>query len=191
MRIAALVAVVALLVPSRPAAQEGEGRASYLEAHLGAWFPQDDDLDAIDTGFDLGATLGARFSRHLAVEGELSWTRATGYAGPAFLTLNTLPITASVRVILPARRAELHALTGAGVHMAGISGEWSSAGSAAGATRWQATLGWHLGAGGSVRLSRAVTLGAEVRRTFANASFDAFDLRIDGLRVAATFSYEL
>jgi opacity protein-like surface antigen len=193
MRTAALAAALAVAVaaPARSSAQEGEGRSTYLEAHLGAWVPQDDDLDAIDTGFDFGATLGARFSRWLGVEGELSWTRATGYAGPAYLTLNTLPITASVRAILPLRRAELHALTGLGLHMAGLFGEWSTAGYAVGSSRWQAALGWHVGVGGSFRLSQTFRLGAEVRRTFANVSFDAFDLRIDGLRAAATLSYEL
>jgi opacity protein-like surface antigen len=194
--LAAIAAAVALASAAPGAARaqpfsEPSGPSTYLEAHGGTWIPQDDDLDAFDAGFDFGATLGARFSRYLGAEGELSWTRATGYAGAAYLTIHTLPITASVRASLPFKRAEIHALTGVGLHMTGLSGEWSAAGYPVGGSEWQVALGWHVGAGVGFQLWPTIRVGAEVRRTFANAGFDGFDLRIDGLRAAITLAHDL
>lgn len=190
----AAAAALALAAPAAARAQpfsEPTGPATYLEPHLGAWFPQHDDLDALDTGLDLGATFGARFSPNLGVEGELSWTRATGDTAASDLTLETVPFTVSLRGSLPLKPAELHVLAGVGLHMAGLSGDGTVGGFSLRSSEWKAAFGWHLGAGLGFSVWPGTRVGAEVRRTFVEAPFEGFDLRLDALRVAVTLSYDL
>lgn len=189
--LAAAFALV-LLGPGPAAAQPVSGVSgpdTYVELHLGAYVPQHDDLDAFDTGLDLGGTFGARFTPNLSVEGELSYLRASGQAGPADLTLQSFPFAVSARLTFPLRTVALHVLAGASIHLAKISAEGDLSGGIPASDRATA-FGFHVGAGAGFYVWDQTRVGVELRRTFIEAPFDE-DVRLDGLRVAVTLTYDL
>jgi len=203
MKLLATAAAVALALaaPAPSHAQPvstvgGAGPDTYLELHLGAFVPQHEDLDALDTGYDLGGTFGARFTPNLGVEGELSYVRATGSdsrpEGTVEQTLAMVPFTASVRLRLPLKVAELSALGGAGLYIASFESTTTLAlpGDPSATTSDTTTVfGFHVGAALAFNLSPTMLFGAEVRRTFVDAELDGVDVGLDGTRIALTLGY--
>lgn len=192
MKTAAALIAAALLAPAAARAQpvsspSGAGPDTYLELHLGAFVPQDDDLEAVDTGFGVGGTFGARFTPNLGIEGGIEYLRASGSQGGVDVTLDDVPITASLRFRLPMKVAELSALAGLGLHVATLSIEDS----ASEVSDTAAAFGFHVGAALQFNLSPTMLVGVDVRRTFVEPSFDDVAVRIDGLRVALTLAYHL
>lgn len=187
MRAALVAAAVALAVPLSAQAQpvsEATGPDTYLQVHLGALLPQG-DLDQLDTGYTVGGAFGARFTRHLAVEGGLAFDRAS-HGGASETTFTDVPISVSLVARLPFKRGELAAYGGADLHLARLTvpatvlREHGSNDTA---------FGGHLGARAAMNLWPTTLVGLDVRGSFAEASFDGASTRIDGIRVAVTLQY--
>lgn len=198
--IAALVGL-ALAVPSVARSQPVSGVSgpdTYLELHLGAFVPQHDDLDVLDTGYAFGGTFGARFTPNLGVEGELGYVRASGTdtrAAPGTFeqTLAMVPFAASLRVTLPLRVAELSALAGGSLAVAWLESRFGGATTIQDFTRSDTTaaFGFHVGAAAAFHLSPTMLFGVNVRQTFVPAKFDGAEVNLDGLRIALTLGYHL
>ena len=200
--VTAALAALALSAPAATRAQPvstpaGAGPDTYLELHLGAYLPQASDLDALDAGWDIGGTFGARFSPNASVEAELSYVHATGTPEGAPSTderqLQLLPFTASLRLRVPFKVAELSAFGGAGVYFAWFESTDTLIGLGPSVTTHSSqddtTFGFHAGAALAFNLSPTMTVGAEVRRTFVTAKLGGADVALDGVRVAATLGY--
>ncbi len=187
MRAVLVAAAVALGVPLSAHAQpvsEATGPDTYLQVHLGALLPQG-DLDQLDAGYTVGGAFGARFTRHLAVEGGLAFERATR-DGAVETTFVDVPISVSLVARLPLKRAEVAAYGGADLHLARLSLD------APGIPEHGANdtaFGGHVGARAAVNLWPTTLFGVDVRGSFAEASFDGVSTRIDAIRLAVTLQY--
>jgi len=167
----------------------GSGPATYLELHAGAVVPQYDDLDAFGTGFSVGGTFGARFTRYLSIEGELAyWQTSVSEAG-VDERIAVLPLTASLRVRMPLSFAELSAFGGAGLHAAWLTARGGTGATPVDVSENDAAFGFHVGAALAFQLSPTILAGAEVRRTFVAVDFAGTEVQLDGLRLALTLAY--
>lgn len=185
--VAAALATCAL-APAAVRAQpvsERSGPDTYLRLHAGAVVPQASDLDALDTGYGLGAAVGARFDRHVSVEGGVGWQRATGTSGGVRQTFSDVPLDAILRLRLPAGRAELAALGGVTLHVLDLSTEVAGQTSSHGATAFGALVG----AAAGLELSPTMVFGAEVRRTFARAKPAGVSTHVDVVTIDLTLEY--
>lgn len=193
-------AALALLAPARAPAQPvstpaGAAPDTYLLLHAGAFLPQHEDLDAYDTGYDFGATFGARFTPSLGVEGELGYVRATadahtGFGGaPVEETLEVIPLTASLRFRVPMKVAELSALAGGGFHFARRERTGGNEGVSIDTSDSSTRFGFHVGAELAFNLSPTMLVGFEARRTFVPGEFEGAEVNLGGLRLAATLGY--
>lgn len=184
---AVLIAALLLALPQSARAQpvsEPTGPDTYLQFHLGALLPRG-DVDHLDTGYTVGGTFGARFARHLAVEGGIAFERAR-LDGAAESALMDVPLSVSLVARLPFKRAELAAYGGADLHLLrltvdapGIPERGSN----------DAAFGGHVGARASANLWPTTLVGLDVRGTFAEASFGGTSTRVDGVRLAVTLQY--
>jgi opacity protein-like surface antigen len=196
MRSAAAAAALALLAPAAAVAQPvsspaGPGPDTYLELHLGAFLPQHDDLDVLDPGYAFGATVGARFSPWIGVEGELGYVRATGEEGGLETTFADLPISASVRLRAPFRAVELALIGGAALHFAWLSQDVDAGGALVGRSDSATAFGFHVGGSIAFKITPTMLVGAEARRTFLEPKFEGARVNADGLRLAITLAYHL
>jgi hypothetical protein len=203
---AAALAATTLLVASPARAQTPTGGA-YLTARLGAFSPTHSDLGRLNTGFDGELGLGYRFGRYLGVEGAVGYYRAAGephapVLGPGVTEgeaiLSVIPVTATLRALLPFDRAEFFALGGAGFYFANMDVRWTYSNltpdnATMMQSAWSAsdtTLGVHAGAGFDVHLASGVLLGADLRYVFASAKFVGMTTHnIGGLRLGAVLGY--
>jgi opacity protein-like surface antigen len=190
--VVATAAALSALAPMCAAAQpvsSPSGPDTYLAFHAGAFVPQHDDLRGFDPGIAFGGTFGALFTRHVGVEAEVAYYRAL-VSDPGGARLSVVPLTASLRLRLPLKVAELSAIAGGGVHFARVSALDPGTG-APHFSESATAFGFHVGAAAAFNLSPTMLVGAEVRRTVVPASFAGADVGLDGLRVALTLSYNL
>ena len=193
----AAVLAAAVLAPGAVRAQpvsslSGPGPDTWIELHLGAFVPQDEDLDAVDPGYAVGGTFGARFSPYLGVEGGVGWARATGTEGGTKVIVSEVPITASLRLRAPYRIAEISATAGVGLHVTSLSTERPVLGAPRVTTSDRAVaFGFHVGLGVGFHLSPTMLVGADVQRTFVEPKFSGTGVRLDALRAAITLTYHL
>jgi opacity protein-like surface antigen len=186
------VVAVLLLAPVASGAQPvsgGGGPDTYFQLHAGAVFPQGDDLDGFDTGFSVGGTFGARFTRQISIEGEVAYWQATVSEAGVDRRVAVMPLTASLRLRVPVSFAELSAFGGAGLHLAWYTVRDATGTSTVEATEDDATFGFHVGAALALPLSPTILAGAEARYTVLSADFAGTDVQLDGLRVALTLTY--
>jgi hypothetical protein len=182
--VTAFVAALALAAPLTGRAQpvsEPAGPDTYLLFHLGAFVPQG-DIHALDTGYTLGAAVGARFTERLAVEGGLAFDRSTG-PGVGRPVFEDLPISVSLVGRLPFKRAELAAYAGADLHLVRWAVDLPPS------ERWRDTaFGAHAGLRASVNLWPTILVGVDLRGELAEARLDV-SRRIDAVRAAVTLQY--
>lgn len=179
--LAALVSLLPLSARAQPVS-EPAGPDTYLQVHLGAFIPRG-DFDDLDTGFTVGGVFGARFTRHLAVEGELSYDRATR-GGALSTTLSDVPISVSLVGRLPFKRAELAAYAGPDLHLVRLSVDGSPSRS------WNDTaFGAHYGVRAGFNVWPTTLVGLDARGTVAEARFGGASARIDAFRIAVTLQY--
>jgi hypothetical protein len=178
--VAAVVALLPLSAGAQPVS-EPAGPDTYLQVHLGAFVPRG-DFDELDTGFTVGGAFGARFTRHLAVEGAVAFERATS-SGPGSTTLNDVPIAVSLVARLPFKQGELAAYGGPDLHVVhvGVKGtpsrSWDEVG-----------FGGHYGVRAAVNVWPTALVGIDLSGTIAEAKLDR-TTRLDAFRLAVMLQY--
>ncbi|HET7824041.1 MAG TPA: outer membrane beta-barrel protein [Anaeromyxobacter sp.] len=182
MKLLACLAAIAIAAPVVSRGQEVHGPDTYLVGKLGVISPQHDDLQGFDTGLAFEADLGFRVHPNLALEAGIGYWRSTGsqsgiVAPGVFVTadaeISAIPVTLSLKGILPVGKLDVFGLAGAGMYFVsgsvtvrgGVSGHASDSGNA---------FGMHLGGGIAGHVTPQATLGVEVRYIFAKVRmFDA------------------
>jgi opacity protein-like surface antigen len=208
MRTLRLLAAAAIAAAASLAhAQAPVERPYYVNARLGAYMPQDEDLD--DAGFGAGVAgevaIGRRFTPMFAAELGVGHFRSSSDAVTFFdpdvggdvsvdFDLAVTPIVATAKLLLPAGALEPYALAGAGVYLAEMTGNATVGGMSASVSDKDNVFGFHLGAGAAIHVTPAASLGLELRYVIANAEFSDFSdqsLGLDGLQISggATFRF--
>ena len=208
MRTLRLLAAAAIAAAASLAhAQAPVERPYYVNARLGAYMPQDEDLD--DAGFGAGVAgevaIGRRFTPMFAAELGVGHFRSSSDAVTFFdpdvggdvsvdFDLAVTPIVATAKLLLPAGALEPYALAGAGVYLAEMTGNATVGGMSASVSDKDNVFGFHLGAGAAIHVTPAASLGLELRYVIAKAEFSDFSdqsLGLDGLQISggATFRF--
>ena len=208
MRTLRLLAAAAIAAAASLAhAQAPVERPYYVNARLGAYMPQDEDLD--DAGFGAGVAgevaIGRRFTPMFAAELGVGHFRSSSDAVTFFdpdvggdvsvdFDIAVTPIVATAKLLLPAGALEPYALAGAGVYLAEMTGNATVGGMSASVSDKDNVFGFHLGAGAAIHVTPAASLGLELRYVIANAEFSDFSdqsLGLDGLQISggATFRF--
>jgi opacity protein-like surface antigen len=121
-----VVLVLTLLVPLETSAQT----PFYITFKPGVYSPKSSGLDGYDTGFNGEIAFGWRFNRNLAAEFGLGYFNTRGeektvgatYVVREDFDIEVVPITLTLKAILPYKRWELFGLAGGGVYI--VSGPY-------------------------------------------------------------------
>ncbi len=164
----------------------------YISGRIGVFSPQHSDIDGFKTGFAGEIALGRRFLPNVAAELGVGHYRShyeqtfydptTGMTQGVKGDLSVTPLTATAKVILPAGALEPYALVGAGLYMADLSAEASGFVSGSGSDS-DTTFGYHLGAGASLAVSGAVSVGLEFRYLWVTPKFAGQSVGTDGYQI--------
>jgi hypothetical protein len=204
LRTALLVVAAASIFP--PAgALAAEPAPAVLTLRAGAYLPQ--GTNELRAGPDVSLALGREFFSFLAGDLSIGYARTRSdpwywvYTGPGYETarsrivLDTLPVSASVRALLPTTGVRPYLLAGAGVVVARVERTplartvWSDLLVAA-SSETHVVPEVFGGAGFLLELPRGVDAGLEGRYTYARIeAFDQNGFGIDGLRVNALIAY--
>jgi opacity protein-like surface antigen len=211
MKLAALLAAAVLALPA--AAQQPA--SPFVGGRVGLFRPGGDmnvaDVFDFGNGLDLEGFVGFPLTPNVALVGGIGYYATdtdtlsavdpqTGELLSAGFEFSAIPITASVRAGGTFDRLSLYALAGVGIHLTTLELKATSSFQGSGSvSEDENAFGWHLGAGLAVAVTPRVSLGAEVRQTFAEASYPdivgAFGpsdkLTLDGLRIGATLAFSL
>jgi hypothetical protein len=192
--LAALVAAAVLLAPAAGDAQpistpSGPGPDVWLAVHLGASIAAEDDLKGVDPGYDVGVTLGARFSPYLGAEAALGYVRASGTEAGVERTVWDLPLAVNLRLRWPGRVVEPSAFAGVGMHLASLTVDVPSAGGTVRSSDEAVAFGFQVGLAADFHVTPTMLVGAHVQRSFVEPSFDGTAVRLDALRVAIALTH--
>ena len=184
-RIALLsVLLVVIAVPSFAAPP------NYVALKLGGYFPQDDDLDNFDSGFNMEFALGHYFNPNVALEFSVGYLETSGSEAGVNADITSYPILLSIKAVAPISGGELYALAGGGVYITNLDA------SALGVnvSSDDNPFGFHLGVGGNFNLSPNVFLGLEAKYFWVKSSFDllgvtSVDVHMDGIQATANIGY--
>ncbi len=190
---ACLVLVVMVMAPLPGFAAEWKG--SYFLVKPGAYFPGGDLNDrGFGTAFNGEMAVGRYLNPNLAVEGGVGYFRSSastsGTASSADSHIWVVPVTASVKGVLPFKGGEVTVGGGAGVYFATMETKVSGPSLNATTEDSGAVLGGHVLVGLSVDISQSVFIGAEgkyIVTTKANL-FDA-KTNLNGFIVAGVLGY--
>jgi opacity protein-like surface antigen len=195
MRLFTALLAAALLAPAAASAQPvstpsgGGGPPVWLAVHLGASVPQKSDLDGVDPGWDLGASLGAWFTPVIGVEGGVGYLHATGTSGGLERTVSDLPISANLRIRAPGKVVEVSAIAGASIHFASLRVRGAAAGGQETSDDSMA-FGAQVGVALDFHLTPTMLVGLDVQRSFVEPKFQGVGVRLDALRVAAALTHQ-
>lgn len=200
---AAAIAAAASLAHAQPVVE----KPYYLNARIGAYMPQSEELD--DFGFGAGiageVAVGRRFTPMFAAELGVAHFRSssdtftifdpdTGTDVSVDFDLAVTPILATAKLILPAGALEPYALAGAGLYIAKLTGNANVGGFSGSVSDDDTVFGLHLGAGAQINVTPMASLGLELRYVIAEAEFSDFtdqSMGLEGLQISggATFRF--
>lgn len=192
---------VFILFALSPAAAQGRDFSNYASVKLGGFFPDDNDFE---DGFAGEVALGHYFSPHFAVEGELGFVWIGDFSGTvntifgpieADIDVSAVPLTATLKAILPLNNAELYIGAGGGFYflnasvgytVIGFPGYYYDDNDVA--------FGGHILAGGQLDISDLVFLGVEVKYTSTdsatlNIANTSLDVKVEGISAMAVLGF--
>jgi opacity protein-like surface antigen len=158
---AVLSFLVMALTPSSSFAAEHKGL--YVELKPGAYFPagnlNDDGFDTVFTG---GIAVGGYLNRNLAIEGEVGYFQTSSSQNGIDNALSVLPVTASLKAVLPFRGGEFSLGGGIGVYFASVDTKVNGSSQ----DDSGAAFGGHGLVGLSIDITPTIFVGAEGRYIF-------------------------
>jgi len=184
-------------------------RSNYLTFKGGVFVPTDDldDYD-FDNGFNTEVAYGHKFTPNAAFEAGLGlYVTKADYDGVVLGmtvreedTISVVPLTASVKGIIPAGIVEIYGGAGAGIYFATLRSELTIAGSTDTFRDSDAVLGFHVMAGVNFNINRKFFFGLEGRRIWTGeAEFEGTVLGVpvrpktdlSGYTVSGQFGFRL
>lgn len=183
------------------------GPSNYFAVKAGIFSPQSDDLKDFDEGFNGEIAFGHYFNRHLAMEVGLGYFRTeASFSGtiPGYGAysekdkLSVVPVTLSVKGILPIDKLELYAIGGIGLYF--INGKADASVQRLGSISLEddeVSFGVHLGAGMKFNITKEVFLGIEGKYIWTKADFETtyagyrvnLDVDIEGFLVTGMIGF--
>lgn len=172
-----------------------ERRGSYFVVKPGAYFPAGDLHDGgFDTAFTGELAVGTYYNPNLAFEGGVGYFRTSTSTGGAFKSEDNriwvVPVTASIKGVIPFRGGEVTVGGGIGVYFATMEREVSSTSLNSAADDTGAVFGGHGLVGLSVDISPSMFIGAEGKYIVTTkASFLDSKMNLDGFIVTGVLGY--
>lgn len=201
MKAAALALALALAAPGLSVAQESDAAASaYVVFKAGGTFPQHADLDGYDNGFALEGGLGFLIGSGFAIEatvGRFAIEASEQFYDPSIAdivtvtgTATAVSLAASLKLGVPVRSVELYGLAGAGLYFVNLDLRATAPGYyPLEESDRDTAVGFHLGAGLSVRVTPKTSLGLEAKYIVASATLFNEKGGIDSLLVTGGLGY--
>lgn len=148
-------------------------KSNYLTFKGGTFVPTDDLKDyEFDNGFNTEVAYGHKFTPNAAIEAGLGLYAAQADFQAGGIreedTIVVLPITASIKGIIPAGIVEIYGGGGAGIYFATLRSEVTIAGNTETLTDSDAVLGFHVMAGVNFNIGPKFFVGAEGRRIWTD-----------------------
>ena len=177
----ALLASLALVLPA-PADAAGPP-PNYVQVKLGGYFPMASDIDTYDSGFNGEVSLGRYLAPGFAVEGGIGLFETEGRrpGSPVYREFEVIPLTFSIRGVIPSGPFEAYGMGGIGVYFIDDTSN--------GASDSAADIGLHLGLGGRYTLPNHVFFGLEGKYLWLTTSTFGTDTRLDGAVLTANIGY--
>jgi opacity protein-like surface antigen len=177
MKRAALL-LAAVLLCLAPAAALAQMPPNAVTLKAGAYFPQADDLDDFDTGFNMEISFTRYFHPNFALELGVGYLKSEDGA-----ELTSYPFTLNLKGVYPFMGAELYGLAGIGAYYVTAEG--------GGLDENDTVLGFQLGIGANFDLTPAIFIGAEGKYFWAKPDFGspAGEVKIDGFQATANLGY--
>ncbi len=163
---------------------------NYVALKLGAYFPQHNDMDNFDTGFNGELALGHHFNQNVALELSAGYFKSEGDIPGVSGEVTSIPILLNIKLVAPVPGGELYLLAGGGAYITDF--EVSTLGITISGD--DTVFGYQVGIGGNVNLSHNAFLGLEGKYFWAKPSFDvlgiaSMDVHIDGIQATANIGY--
>jgi opacity protein-like surface antigen len=172
---------------------------NYTALKLGGYFPQSDDLEEFDTGFNGEIAFGHYFTPNIAGEIGIGYfqadTETIVFFDPvlglftADAKLKVYPVTLNIKFVHPVQNFELYAMGGVGIYFAKLEVGASALGLVASDSDDDTAFGVNLGVGANFYITPNVYLGGEVKYLWAEPSFFDVDVKIDGIQATANIGY--
>lgn len=147
------------------AVTEKKAKNSYFLVR-GGWFFSDEP-SGMNTGTGAEVGLGMQPLRWLAAEGSIGFIDADDYDDNVInkhLTIQMVPVTGTVRAILPINQFDLYALAGGGIYYTMLTSDNLNQSYSGSDSNDKVLFGYHYGGGASVLLGGGSSVGAEVRQ---------------------------
>jgi opacity protein-like surface antigen len=177
MKRGALLFVAALLCLA-PAVVMAQSPPNAVTLKAGAYFPQANDVDDFDSGFNMEVSYTRYFLPHFALELGVGYFNSEDGA-----ELTSYPFTVNLKGVYPFLGAELYALGGIGAYYVKLEN--------GGFDENDTVLGYQLGIGANVDITPVVFIGAEGKYFWAKPDFGgpAGEVKIDGILATVNLGY--
>jgi opacity protein-like surface antigen len=195
-----MLAVLACVVPSYVLAQG----ANYITLKPGIYLPQSSDLEAFDTGFNGEIAFGHRFNPNFAAEmgigyfnteadfGAVGQVSGISYSLQEKDSFYAVPITLSLKGIVPVDRWEFFGMAGIGLYY--VNGDADVSGTVGGTSAGislgdsDTVFGFHLGLGFHYNIDPTWFIGAEGKYIWTDDAKLSGNLQ--GLPIAVNFDMD-
>lgn len=192
MKLSRLIGLISLLLVVCASADSfaQERRGSYVLIKPGAFIPANDlDREGFDTSFSGEVCVGTHMLPYVAVEAGAGYyqTRAS-IEGTNFgvSEVSVLPLTATLKGVVPFFGAELYAGGGPGVYFTEIEIK----GNGPTTTSHPAVFGGHILLGATVDVLPRVFIGGEAKYIFtARAHFLDSEMKLDGIMTSLVMGF--
>jgi outer membrane protein W len=168
-------------------------KPNYFTFKAGIYSPQSNDLDGFDTGFNGEIAFGHYFNKNVAAEFGTGYFYTEGdFAGinPIYGRysetdkIKVIPLTLSIKGIIPFERAEFYAFAGVGLYFVRGEADVQFSSFSASIDDDVVAFGPHIGIGANINITEDVFIGLEGKYIWAEAEFAKYgytlDVRIDG-----------
>lgn len=148
-------------------------KSNYLIFKGGVFVPTDDlHDDEFENGFNTEVACGHKFTPNAAIEAGLGlYVTKADFQGAGYSeddTIAVLPLTASIKGIIPAGIVEIYGGGGGGIYIASIESEVTLLGITDTLSDSDAVLGFHIMAGMNFNVSPRFFFGLEGRRIWTD-----------------------
>jgi opacity protein-like surface antigen len=194
-----ILALAVVLLGIAPLTASAAIPGNYTALKLGGYFPQSDDLEDFDTGFNGEIAFGHYFTPNIAAELGIGYFKSetdTFFVFDPFIGLVTadaevtvIPVTLNVKLAYPVGGIELYGLAGVGVYITELELSATALGLGISESDDDTAFGFNLGLGANFNITPNVYLGAEVKYLWAEPSFFDVDVKIDGVQATANIGY--